>query len=82
MKANPFVPEDHAIRCAHCGTQGEHVEVQAMVSGVDGLACCGGAFSCPKCGAQHNSTEFEDEGEYEEAGRTFRYCSKDCMETH
>jgi DNA-directed RNA polymerase subunit M/transcription elongation factor TFIIS len=38
--------------------------------------------SCPKCGTQHDSTEFEDEGEGDEAGRTFYYCSEACKETH
>jgi DNA-directed RNA polymerase subunit M/transcription elongation factor TFIIS len=40
------------------------------------------AHSCPKCGTQHDSTEFEDEGEGDEAGRTFYYCSEACKETH
>lgn len=40
------------------------------------------AHSCPKCGTQHDSTEFEDEGEGDEAGRTFYYCSEACLETH
>jgi hypothetical protein len=40
------------IRCAHCGTQGEHVEVQASVSGTPGLVCCEmenatPPYSCP-----------------------------------
>jgi predicted RNA-binding Zn-ribbon protein involved in translation (DUF1610 family) len=42
----------------------------------------GAAFSCPKCGTTHHSTEFEDEGEGAEAGRTFRYCSEACKEKH
>jgi hypothetical protein len=75
------------IRCAHCGTQGEHVEVQASVSGTPGLVCCEmenatPPYSCPKCGTPHSSTEFEDEGEGAEAGRTFRYCSEACKESH
>lgn len=69
------------IRCVSCGAQGEHIAVQAMVSGVPGLVCCG-PETCPKCGTPHSSTEFEDEGEGDEAGRTFRYCSEACKEKH
>jgi hypothetical protein len=39
--------------------------------------------SCPKCGAQVAlALAHEDEGEGEEAGRTFYYCSEHCRETH
>jgi hypothetical protein len=39
--------------------------------------------SCPKCGASvFTEDAFEDEGEDDEAGRTFYYCSEHCRETH
>lgn len=39
--------------------------------------------SCPKCGLKVTREDaFVDEGEGEEAGRTFYYCSERCRETH
>lgn len=39
--------------------------------------------SCPKCGRPTCKSEaFEDEGEGDEAGRTFYYCSEHCREAH
>lgn len=39
--------------------------------------------SCPKCGASvTREAAFTDEGEGEELGRTFYYCSEHCRETH
>ena len=47
---------------------------------------CGGSMdlvSCAKCGARVlRSKSFDDEGEGEEAGRTFHYCSESCRESH
>lgn len=38
---------------------------------------------CAKCGTQHpRRNSFTDEGEGDEAGRTFFYCSNDCRERH
>ncbi len=38
---------------------------------------------CPNCGAAVLLADaYEDEGEGEEAGRTFYYCSAECMEKH
>lgn len=38
---------------------------------------------CPKCGKRVTRADaFEDEGEGEEAGRTFYYCSERCREAH
>lgn len=40
-------------------------------------------LTCAKCGASVSSAEsFDDEGEGEEAGRMFHYCSEHCRETH
>lgn len=39
--------------------------------------------TCPKCGkAVDPQKAFTDEGEDDEAGRTFYYCSEYCRETH
>jgi hypothetical protein len=83
------------MRCVQCGTQGEHVKVQREVSNYPDLVCCEmlldrnleenacpEVYSCPKCGTPHTRTDFEDEGEGDEAGRTFHYCSQRCLETH
>lgn len=84
------------IRCTACGTQREHLEVQRFITGNETLVCCemvldrnleenacpDGPETCPKCGTPHSSTEFEDEGTGDEAGRTFHYCSDACREKH
>jgi YHS domain-containing protein len=39
--------------------------------------------SCPKCGARiARENAHQDEGERDEAGRTFYYCSEECRESH
>ena len=39
--------------------------------------------SCAKCGGRVlRESAIEDEGEGDEAGRTFHYCSEHCRETH
>jgi hypothetical protein len=39
--------------------------------------------SCPKCGKQvQRENALEDEGEGDEASRTFYYCSSECRDTH
>lgn len=43
----------------------------------------GDVESCPKCGdTVTRGAAFEDQGEGEESGRTFYYCSEHCRETH
>lgn len=75
--------EDDIGKCIDCGTQ-------CYLDGSLAVLCpkCDGPNpndmeSCPKCGTQVlRDNAFIDEGEGDESGRTFYYCSEYCRETH